>query len=79
MGRNKKQEDERKRKLAVVMQMLDTGKLVPMWKMARELEVSPRSVNRYVASLRQMGLDIGGMSGHGGGLVLRKHSRRVAT
>lgn len=72
------QSAERDRKLAIVMWMLNTGNLIPMWKIARELNVSGRSVNRYVARLRQSGLDIGSITGHGGGIVLRKRKGKAA-
>lgn len=78
MARSNLQDVERDRKLGIVMRMLETGNLIPMWKIARELGVAPRSVNRYIARLRQTGLDIGGVSGHGGGIVLRKRKRKAA-
>jgi predicted DNA-binding transcriptional regulator YafY len=78
MARSNYQERERERKLALVMERLEQGDLIPSWVLGKLIQSQLRTVHRYIAILRQRGVSIGGCRGHGGGVILLKPKRKVA-
>ena len=78
MARSRYQDNERERRLKLLLELLDDGTMTNCQTLAYKLGVSVRVAYRYIGMLRKQGHDIRGLHGHGGGVQLHKKKVPVA-